>query len=853
MNRLIGCLAAFVLLVVSAGAPAPAFAQDEPQRFDGHKVVRTTLTSRRQLDRMLEISPDVWSEAIGLGTVDFRIPPERMDDLQRSGIPYQILIDDVQVLIDLERGGLGGNRGGGGANPLNPDGGWFTAYKTYDEVNAYLDELAALEPGIAQTFQVGTSLEGRPIRGLRIAGAGQNKPGFLIQGCQHAREWIAVMVPMYLADRLIRTYQTDAVVQRLVDRVEFVIVPIVNPDGYVYTWTTNRMWRKNRRDNGGGTFGVDLNRNWSFGWGGNDGSSGNPGSDTYRGPAPFSEPESTAMRDFILANPHLKTHLDIHSYSQLLLAPWGYKTELPPDHALFQQLGAQMQEAIRAVHGRTYVHGPAASTLYIASGIAPDYAYGERGIIGFTFELRDTGQFGFVLPPDQIIPNGEEIVPAIDVLAERLARRIEFTYPNGLPDIIASDTPTPIEVEVKAVNGAVLDPARVRVFSRIGSGEFQSTQMTHLGGDRFEAVLPPVPCGQRVEYYFRGRTVAGDFDFAPLNAPGSFFSADAWAVVGLVFSDDFQTDQGWTVVNENLTDGAWERGVPAGDGSRGDPVSDFDGSGACYLTGNRAGNSDVDGGPTRLISPRFDLSGEGDHFISYARWFTNDDRDIDRLDTHLSNDDGQTWTLIDSVGHFDGWQAHRFRVQDFLSPTSQMRIRFSATDNPNDSVTEAAIDAVTVETFACANTTVINAVVSRGTLISGSFEDLHASDDAAMRVKSGFGQTFTDLHSMFLRVEGQTSAVNPTTVDVRIETRISHQTGIGRVMLQNWNTSLFEQVGSYAVGQTDVITNVNGLDAAKYVRTSDGRVRLQIRHIVVVPVFAFTFDTWVDHVRFVVR
>ncbi len=165
---------------------------------------------------------------------------------------------------------------------------------------------------------------------------------------------------------------------------------------------------------------------------------------------------------------------------------------------------------------------------------------------------------------------------------------------------------------------------------------------------------------------------------------------------GDILHDDFETDQGWTVEDIDLTDGSWERGVPAGDGERGDPTTDFDRSGQCYLTANRAGNSDVDGGPTRLISPSVDLSQAPDPALKYARWFANDDQDEDRLDVEISNDDGESWTLIESVPDTVGWVERTVRITDFITPTAQMKVRFSATDNPNDSVTEAAIDALDV-------------------------------------------------------------------------------------------------------------------------------------------------------------
>src|SRR5205814_3666495 len=132
-------------------------------------------------------------------------------------------------------------------------------------------------PDLASKLTVGISTQGRTIYGMRISGPGApgSKPAMIFDGCQHAREWIAVMVPMYIADALVRNYDTNPTIKSLVDHLEIFIVPIVNVDGYEFTYAVggNRLWRKNRRDNssvpgGAGTFGVDLNRNWSVAWNG---------------------------------------------------------------------------------------------------------------------------------------------------------------------------------------------------------------------------------------------------------------------------------------------------------------------------------------------------------------------------------------------------------------------------------------------------------------------------------------------------------------------------------------------------------------------------------------------------------
>jgi len=293
-------------------------------------------------------------------------------------------------------------------------------YHTYAEIDTELHQLAAAHPQIAQVSSIGKSLEGRELWAIKISdNVAQNEPESTVVflGAHHAREWISVDVPFLLAKQLLNQYDTDATATRLVNQSEIWIVPMVNPDGHQYAVTSQRLWRKNRRNNGDGTFGVDLNRNYSYQWGG-PGSSGDTFSDTYRGAAPFSEPETQAVRDFLQQN-RPSALVSYHSFSQLILYPWGHTNNPAPDETLLNNLAVAMADSIRVVHNVSYTPQQS-SDLYLASGDTTDWLYGVFGVPCFTIELRPRSAFpGFELPETQIAPTFEENLPAALYLIDR--------------------------------------------------------------------------------------------------------------------------------------------------------------------------------------------------------------------------------------------------------------------------------------------------------------------------------------------------------------------------------------------------------------------------------------------------
>jgi len=263
-------------------------------------------------------------------------------------------------------------------------------------------------------------------------------------------------------------------------------------------------------------------------------------------------------------------------------------------------------------------------------------------------------------------------------------------------------------ISVNAVTRQGSSMTDVSMFVDTGSG-FTEVAMTDNGDGSFSAQSPQIDCGQTLNYYFRGTDTDNLTKALPANAPTGFYSANVASSFEQVFTDNFESSTGWSV-SGSVSDGAWERGIPAGGGGRGDPASDSDGSGRCYLTDNEEGNSDVDGGTTTLTSPAMDASGEGVPTLSYDLWFSNNIGTVDdSMTIQISNTNGSSWQTLDTIDQNDpvaggGWNTYTFDLsQIFTSPSSQVRIRFNASDTGDGSVVEAGVDAVEITMVSCEN------------------------------------------------------------------------------------------------------------------------------------------------------
>ncbi|MBP7844107.1 MAG: zinc carboxypeptidase [Proteobacteria bacterium] len=320
-------------------------------------------------------------------------------------------------------------------------------FTSYPQALQRLRNLEAQNPTLATLYSIGKSSEGRDIVALRISNHTPSEaetlkiPTMIYLGCHHAREHLSLEVPLLFAEYLLQNYTSNQALKDLMDQREIYIVPVVNPDGHTYDYTDGvrgKMWRKNRNSVGGNKVGVDLNRNYGYQWG-TGGSSTEPDSEVYMGPSPFSEPETQAVRNFFKMQTRLKATLDFHSFSELILYPWGYtndrvgeKDGKAEDRTVFEKMAQDMSQ------WNHYTPEPA-SDLYIASGVLFDWAYGELGLYSFTFELSPTSMWdGGFYPSPSVIPQvfADNLRPMLYMLefADNPKRALIDAVPNFIKE-----------------------------------------------------------------------------------------------------------------------------------------------------------------------------------------------------------------------------------------------------------------------------------------------------------------------------------------------------------------------------------------------------------------------------------
>ncbi|MBK7868482.1 MAG: immune inhibitor A [Ignavibacteriales bacterium] len=350
------------------------------------------------------------------GSIKIFLNSKEFSELQNSGLQYEVLIPDWQEYYNnlptlrpeekLEFLRESKEKYGVEGFGFGSMGGFYT----FQEAINQLDSLHARYPNIiTQKFQIGVTENGRPIWAAKISdnpNVSESEPRALFDGLIHSREPISMMTVLYAMYYLCENYGDDPEVTYLVNNREIFFIPVVNPDGYEYNRTSNPngggLWRKNRKNSGGGAYGVDLNRNYGYMWGyDNSGSSPTPSSETYRGPSAFSEPEVAAIRDLSVAN-GFRSYVNFHSYANAMLYPWGYINQVTPDNLIYSDFCSYMAQ----FNGFEYGNG---GTIlgYNSNGSSRDWFYGEQTTkpktFGYTFEIGGDAD-GFWPTQSRIFP-----------------------------------------------------------------------------------------------------------------------------------------------------------------------------------------------------------------------------------------------------------------------------------------------------------------------------------------------------------------------------------------------------------------------------------------------------------------
>ncbi|MGK0153266.1 MAG: hypothetical protein ACI9SE_000210 [Neolewinella sp.] len=270
---------------------------------------------------------------------------------------------------------------------------------------------------------------------------------------------------------------------------------------------------------------------------------------------------------------------------------------------------------------------------------------------------------------------------------------LEFAFPNGLPQFVDPNGTTVIRITTSGPIGIAAGSMR---FNYSIGGAYQQVTPVTISANTFDATVPSSVCGSSMMFYISATGTDANTYTSPDNAPASAYTRPSAAALTVVRNFNFNTaPAGWGVANTSLATGAWSRGTPVD--PRG-PSSDFDGSGQCWVTGNTS-NEDVDGGPTVLTTDTVDLSNSTDATVSYAVWF--DSSGTDTMVITASNDGGINWVPVETITSTSDWEQRNIRINTLFATPDQFVLRYSVADQPNDSVTEAALDAFRIDDVDC--------------------------------------------------------------------------------------------------------------------------------------------------------
>ena len=629
-----------------------------------HSKVSIELADTYELDRLAGLDFDVdHPEFDKQGNVSLYLTSEEVTKLRDNGFNFNITIPDfrefyAQMLLDDAPKVAQMTRSSRVADGF--DLGSMGGFYTFSEMEAKLDEMKANYPNLVTTkASIGTSVEGRPIWMVKISdnpNINEPEPSAYFDGVHHAREPLAMATIINYMFWLLENYDTDPQVKFLVDNREIYFVPIVNPDGYVYNETTDPngggLWRKNRNPNGGGGCpGVDLNRNYGFGYAANGScSSTDPCSGTYRGSGPFSEPEAVAVRDF-LTQIQPRTAFSIHSTAGSYLMPYGFDTS-PPDFEIYSEWASSFLD------DNDYPYGVTFQMLgYTSCGTTRDYLHSE-GIYGWTPEIDGDGFWPtpstiFDLVDENLRPLFYQSWIAGAYLDVQSHKQIGNALPGGSFELI---------VEIK----------------NTGVGASSQNTSVILSTANPNVTVPTANTYGTVAPRTKKDNSASPFTIT-LEPSFTGFSFDLTVTT---YQDGVENEsivvpitvgEGTVLFTDNAENGS-SNWTGSGNGIAWGELADDSYSGLFSFGDSPGGNAENDTNNTFLLNQSFNFDGDFKPVVTFAsKWSIESD---DEALFQISNNGGATWETLKQYSNNNDWANEFFDLTNYVGFTD-VRFRFT--------------------------------------------------------------------------------------------------------------------------------------------------------------------------------